>query len=95
MKSVKPRWTTDDIKNAITRANKVLRGSATTPTDHNVALRAAAYTNASWSVIENYIKALTPVQRADLGFPDPNPEREEITKLRPGSASTARYRGTW
>lgn len=91
-KSVKPAWTSDDMKAAITKAYKALKGSSVTLTDHNVGVRAAMYTHATAPVLERYLNALTLKQKIDLGYPDPTAVKSTATKSAPERGLTARWR---
>ncbi len=61
----------EEMNAAIRRALGVLKGSDTPMTYANIAKRAAAYSSASASFIEIYIKRLSDAERAELAIPPP------------------------
>lgn len=63
--------TPEEMNAAIRRALGVLKGSDTPMSYSNIAKRAAAYSSASASFIEIYIKRLSDMERADLTIPKP------------------------
>ncbi len=70
-RSTRPTWKSEEIKPAIERAMKVMKGSDTPLTSRTVAVCAGRYTNAPPFVLERYIKELNEAERTALGFPVP------------------------